>query len=78
MRLEQMRRNVLMLSLEEATAVVESISKQRAQRLQEYTSAKERESPIRTTLSPEEKAILKALGLTMKDVKALKEGGLNG
>ena len=67
-----------MLSLEEATAVVESISKQRTQRLQEYTSAKERESPIRTTLSPEEKAILKALGLTMKDVKALKEGGLNG
>jgi hypothetical protein len=75
MRLNQMYRNVLSIPLEELTIIVEEMSAIRHTLLLQSTSKidktpKERDTP---KLSDSEKAILKALGLKPKDIKALKE-----
>lgn len=73
MKLHQMYHNVLNYSLEALIAKVEEDSVKRATLLAQsmqnnYISPKQS-----SRLSDQEKAILKALGLSMKDVKALKE-----
>jgi hypothetical protein len=75
MRLNQMYRNVLSIPLEELTIIVEEMSAIRHTLLLQSMSKidktpKERDTP---KLSDSEKAILKALGLKPKDIKALKE-----
>lgn len=75
MRLDKMYRNVLSIPLEELTTIVEEMSAIRHTLLVQSTSKidktpKERDTP---KLSDSEKAILKALGLKPKDIKALKE-----
>ena len=75
MRLDQMYVNVLSIPLEDLTAIVEEMSAIRHTLLLQSTSKidktpKERDT---TKLSDSEKAILKALGLKPKDIKALKE-----
>lgn len=75
MRLDQMYKNVLNIPLEDLTAIVEEMSAIRHTLLLQSTSKidktpKERDTP---KLSDSEKAILKALGLKPKDIKALKE-----
>lgn len=75
MRLDQMYVNVLSIPLEDLTAIVEEASAIRHTLLLQSTSKidktpKERDT---TKLSDSEKAILKALGLKPKDIKALKE-----
>lgn len=75
MRLDQMYKNVLSIPLEDLTAIVEEMSAIRHTLLLQSTSKidktpKERDT---TKLSDSEKAILKALGLKPKDIKALKE-----
>ena len=75
MRLDQMYKNVLSIPLEDLTSMVEEASAIRHTLLLQSTSKidktpKERDT---TKLSDSEKAILKALGLKPKDIKALKE-----
>lgn len=75
MRLDQMYVNVLSIPLEDLTAIVEEASAIRHTLLLQSMSKidktpKERDT---TKLSDSEKAILKALGLKPKDIKALKE-----
>ena len=75
MRLDQMYKNVLSVSLEDLISMVEEASAIRHTLLLQSTSKidktpKERDTP---KLSDSEKAILKALGLKPKDIKALKE-----
>lgn len=75
MRLDQMYKNVLNIPLEDLIAIVEEASAIRHTLLLQSTSKidktpKERDT---TKLSDSEKAILKALGLKPKDIKALKE-----
>lgn len=74
MRLNQMYRNVLGLSLEELIVKVEEDSVKRAAFLAEVVSKIDMPRTTKsssTKLSEQEKAILKALGLSMKDVKNL-------
>lgn len=75
MRLDQMYKNVLSIPLEDLILMVEEASAIRHTLLLQSTSKidktpKERDTP---KLSDSEKAILKALGLKPKDIKALKE-----
>ena len=80
MRLEQMFKNVLDYSLEALTLKVEEYSARRAERIMQsmskiYIAPKAQSSS--TKLSDAEKGILKALGLSIKDIKALK-GAMDG
>ena len=82
MRLGQMYHNVLNYSLEALTAKVEEESVVRRAALDRVTSKndttpKSRAASSVNKLSDQEKAILKALGLSMRDVKALASGGGN-
>jgi hypothetical protein len=75
-----MYHNVLNYSLEALTAKVDEDSERRRAALAEATSKndvtpKTRAGSSAQKLSDQEKAILKALGLSMKDVKALAAGG---
>jgi hypothetical protein len=79
MRLEQMYQNVLSLDFNALVLKVEQDSIKRDRMLQEVTkidatpSRKSGEAKLK--LSDEDKSILKALGLSMKDIKTLKYGG---
>jgi len=78
MKLNQMYRNVLDFTLEALTIKVEEDSLKRDAMLIEAMTkiaVAPRAKSIVSTLSEQEKAILKALGLTQKDVKTL-QGGL--
>jgi hypothetical protein len=74
MKLEQLRVNVLSLTMSELiTKVMNDSSIRDARLIQSMSKIDTAESKVRTErLSSEEKAILKALGLTAKDIKALK------
>jgi hypothetical protein len=77
-----MYHNVLNYSLEALTAKVEEDSVVRRAALDRVTSKnnttpKARAASSTSKLSDQEKAILKALGLSLKDVKALANGGSN-
>ncbi len=74
MRLENMYTNVLSLSLEALTLKVEIDSERRSAMIAESMQKidiGDKKSVARLTDS--EKAILKALGLSAKDIKALRE-----
>ena len=80
MRLQDMYPNVLTYTLEELIEKVERDNLKRAARLEEMTNiavSERKRAPSSSTLTPQEKAILKALGLTMKDVKALQTENAN-
>jgi hypothetical protein len=75
MQLNKMFKNVLDYTLEALTIKVEEDSVKRTDRIMQSMSKidvplKQKSSAVR--LSDVEKGILKALGLSMKDVKALK------
>lgn len=74
MKLEQLRVNVLSLTMSELiTKVMNDSSIRDARLIQSMSKIDTAESKVRTErLSSEEKAILKALGLTAKAIKALK------
>jgi hypothetical protein len=74
MKLEQLRVNVLSLTMSELiTKVMNDSSIREARLVQSMSKFDLAETKVRTpSLSPEEKAILKALGLTAKDIKNLK------
>jgi len=74
MKLEQLRVNVLSLTMSELiTKVMHESSIREARLVQSMSKFDLAEPKARTErLSPEEKAILKALGLTAKDIKNLK------
>ena len=75
MKLNQMYRNVLDFTLEALTFKVEEDSLKREAMLNEATAknviASTRPRSVISTLSDQEKAILKALGLTAKSLKTL-------
>ena len=79
MRLEQMYLNILDIDIEDLVAKVEQDSLVRASTLEQCQKLtmlpKGKSNTVR--LSDEEKAVLKALGLTQKDLKALMNGGGN-
>jgi hypothetical protein len=81
MKLSQMFHNVLNYSLEALTTKVEEDSERRSVMLAEHAKI-EPSSPKTSrnsslSLSTEEKALLKALGLSMKSVKTMMQGGVN-
>lgn len=79
MRLHQMYQNVLDLTLEELTVKVSRDSLVRTERLQ---ATSKNDIPAKKAgdlgLSEAEKAMIKSLGLSMKDIKILQGGLANG
>jgi hypothetical protein len=79
MKIEQMYKNVLSMTLEELTVKVSADSIIRSARLQEMSK---NDIPAKKTsdlgLSDAEKAMIKMLGLSMKDIKILQGGLANG
>lgn len=78
MKLEQMYTNVLSLTLEELTVKVSRDSLVRTERLQAMSK---NDTPAKKTdlgLTDAEKAMIKSLGLSMKDIKILQGGLANG
>jgi hypothetical protein len=73
MRLEQLYTNVLDISSDELLILVEQNALRRASILSEKSKIDTTSSRVSISLSPQEKSILKALGLSLKDIKTLKE-----
>lgn len=74
MKLNQMYTNILDISFEALVHKVEQESEQRKNFiLQSMTKIDGADKKVSTKLNESEKAILKALGLSMKDIKMLRE-----
>lgn len=72
MRLEKMFKNVLSYSYDELLEHIEKVNRVRSERLQAMSKIDVPEKKISSNkLSDSDKAILKALGLSMKDLKGL-------
>ena len=70
MKLNQMYRNVLTYTMEELVAKIEEDSIVRAERIQSMSKI-DASGAKKARLDDAEKAILKSLGLSMKDIKSL-------
>lgn len=74
MKLNQMYTNVLDLNFAELELKVMADSEIRNRLIQSYQSMSKNDVAVKTTrLDDSEKAILKALGLSLRDIKILKE-----